>query len=90
MTKTAPLHHKAYLKSRRNVKAGLVSRTKILLALEEGRKSVKDVAKEAELTYSCVIYHLKAMKKDRLVEKQTKTKQVAWTLTPYGQQKLPT
>jgi predicted transcriptional regulator len=90
MTKTLTLHPKAYLTSKRNVKAGLVSRTKILFALEKGRKSASDIAKEAALSYECVAYHLKTMKKDRLVDKLTKTRPFAWCLTPFGQQKLPT
>ena len=90
MAKTLTLHPKAYLTSKRNVKTGLVSRTKILLALERGRKSAGDIAKEATLSYECVAYHLKTMKKDRLVDKVTKTRPFAWGLTPFGQQKLPT
>ena len=90
MAMTLTLHPKAYLTSKRNVKAGLVSRTKILLALERGQKSAGDVAKEATLSYECVAYHLKTMKKDRLVDKVTKTRPFTWGLTPFGQQKLPT
>ena len=89
MAKTLTLHPKAYLTSKRNVKAGLVSRTKILLALERGQKSAGDVAKEATLSYECIAYHLKTMKKDRLVDKVTKTRPFTWGLTPFGQQKLP-
>ena len=89
MSKRLTLHPKAYLTSRRNVRAGLVSRTKILLGLEKGRKSASDLAKEAALSYECVAYHLKSMKKDRLVDKLAKTRPFTWGLTPYGQQKLP-
>ena len=89
MSRRLTLHPKAYLTSRRNVKAGLVSRTKILLALEKGRKTASDLAKEAALSYECVSYHLKAMKKDRLVDKIAKTRPFTWGLTPYGQQELP-
>jgi predicted transcriptional regulator len=89
MSRRPALHPKAYLTSRRNVKAGLVSRTKILLDLEKGRRSASDLAKETALSYECVAYHLKAMKKDRLVDKLAKTRPFTWGLTPYGQQKLP-
>jgi len=88
MAKTAALHPKAYLTSRRNVRAGLVSRSKIISALEKGRRSASDVAKETTLSYECVTYHLKAMKKDRLVDKLTKARPFTWNLTPFGQQKL--
>lgn len=90
MPKGPSLHPKAYLTSKRNVKAGLISRTKILLVLEGGRKNARDIAKETALSYNCVTYHLKSMKKDRLVERPSKTKPFAWELTPFGQQKLPT
>jgi len=89
MSKRTTLHPKAYLSSRRNVKAGLIARTRILLALEKERKSAPTLAKEAALSYACVTYHLKALKKDRLVDKLSKTKPFTWGLTPFGQQKLP-
>ncbi len=88
MPKPPTLHPKAYLTSRRNVKAGLISRTKILLVLEKGPKSTRDIAKESALSYECVAYHLKAMKKDRLVDRSAKARPFTWTLTPFGQQKL--
>lgn len=90
MSKGPAFHPKAYLTSRRNVKAGLISRTKILLVLEGGRKSAGHIAKEAALSYECVAYHLKSMKKDRLVDRLSRTKPFTWELTPFGQQKLPT
>jgi predicted transcriptional regulator len=90
MSKRSGINPKAYLTSKRNVKAGLVSRSKILSALERGRMTTPEIAKEATLSYKCVAYHLKTMKKDRLVERGSKTRPFAWSLTPYGQQKLPT
>ncbi len=90
MSKVAALHPKAYLTSRRNVKAGLISRSKILLVLEKDHKAAGAIAKETALSYECVRYHLKSMKKERLVDRLTKTKPFTWGLTPFGQQKLPT
>jgi len=89
MAKSQSLHPKAHLTSKRNVRAGLVSRSKILFSLEKGRRSTSDMAKETALSYECVAYHLKAMKKDRLVDRLTKTRPFTWGLTPFGQQKLP-
>ncbi|HXZ90777.1 MAG TPA: winged helix-turn-helix domain-containing protein [Candidatus Dormibacteraeota bacterium] len=83
------LHPKAYLVSKRNVKAGLIARSKILVALEKDPVSAPQIAKEAGLSYACVAYHLKALKKDRLVERVSNRKPFAWTLTRFGQQKLP-
>jgi len=89
MPRPHALHPKAYLTSKRNVRAGLVSRTKILLALEKQGMRAGDIAKEAALSYECVTYHLKAMRKEHLVDKITKTKPFMWRLTPFGQQRLP-
>jgi predicted transcriptional regulator len=90
MPKAPAFHPKAYLTSKRNVKAGLISRSKILVVLERERKSASAIAKEASLSYECVTYHLKTLKKERLVDRLTKTKPFTWALTPFGQQKLPT
>jgi len=90
MPKGPVLHPKAYLTSKRNVKAGLVSRSKILVVLEKERKSASAIAKEASLSYECVAYHLKALRRERLVVRLTKTRPFTWGLTPFGQQKLPT
>ncbi len=90
MSRSLTLHPKAYLTSRRNVRAGLVARTKILLALENGRKRASVLASETSLSYNCVAYHLKAMRKDRLVDRVAQKKPFTWGLTPFGQQVLPT
>lgn len=89
MPKGPPLHPKAYLTTRRNVMAGLLSRSKILVALEKETKSARAIASEAALSYECVSYHLKAMRKERLVERNSRGKPFVWALTPFGQQKLP-
>jgi predicted transcriptional regulator len=90
MPKAPAFHPKAYLTSKRNVKAGLLSRSKILVVLERERKTASAIAKEASLSYECVTYHLKTLKKERLVDKLTKAKPFTWGLTPFGQQRLPT
>jgi predicted transcriptional regulator len=90
MPEAPAFHPKAYLTSKRNVKAGLLSRSKILVVLERERKTASAIAKEASLSYECVTYHLKTLKKERLVDKLTKAKPFTWELTPFGQQKLPT
>jgi predicted transcriptional regulator len=88
MAKRESLHPKAYLKSKRNVRTGLISRTKILQMLEIGPKEITQVAKETSLSYECVAYHLTAMRKDRVVDKAGKTKPYTWQITTYGQQRL--
>lgn len=89
MAPRGALHPKAYLTSRRNVKAGLLARSKILVALEEKSRDASQIAKVAGLSYTCVSYHLKSLKKDRLVERATGRRPFTWALTRFGQQKLP-
>ena len=89
MNRGEALHPKAYLRSKRNVRAGLISRSKILRALDKNGKSAAEIARETSLSYECVAYHLMSLKKDRLVEHLNRTRPFTWKLTPYGQQKLP-
>ena len=89
MAKRGALHPKAYLTSKRNVRAGLVARSKILLIVEKEPRSAPQIVKAAGLSYACVLYHLTALKKERLVERVSGRKPFAWGLTPFGQQKLP-
>jgi predicted transcriptional regulator len=88
MPKNVSLHPKAYLKSKRNVRAGLISRSKILQTLDQGRRKAGEIAKETSLSYECVSYHLIAMRKDRVVDKVGKSRPYQWQVTAYGQQKL--
>jgi predicted transcriptional regulator len=89
MAKRGALHPKAYLACKRNVRAGLVARSKILLILEKDPRSAPQVVTEASLSYACVVYHLKALKKEHLVERVSSRKPFTWRLTPFGQQGLP-
>jgi len=90
MSRGESLHPKAFLRSKRNVKAGLVSRSKILRALDEKARTTAEISRNTSLSYECVAYHLMSLKKDLLVQRLTRTKPFTWGLTPYGQQKLPT
>ena len=53
------MHPKAYLATKRNVKAGLKARSKILFVLEEAKRSAPHIAKRSGLGYECVTYHLR-------------------------------
>lgn len=81
------LHPKAYLATKRNVKAGLKARSKILFVLEERKRGASDISKRSGLSYHCVTYHLGSMKKERLVERSRRRPYV-WELTLFGQQRL--
>jgi len=81
-------HPNAYLQLKRNVKAGLIARTKILNVLETGNKSARDLCRESELSYARIIYHLKSLKTEKLVSRSGTKKPFIWALTNLGQQKL--
>ncbi len=81
------MHPKAYLSKKRNVKAGLRARSRILFVLEEGKRRASDISKRSGLTYECVAYHLRSMSKERLIER-SRQRPYIWTLTAFGQQKL--
>ena len=82
------VHPKAHLSKIRNVQAGLLSRTKILTAIEAGSSTVSEMAKESTLTYACTIHHLKLMRREKLVERRGKRRGSFWSLTKFGQQRL--
>jgi predicted transcriptional regulator len=81
------VHPKAYLATKRNVKAGLRARSKILFVLEEAKRGASDISKRSGLGYDCVMYHLRSMRKERLVER-SRQRQYVWALTRFGQQRL--
>jgi predicted transcriptional regulator len=81
------MHPKAYLATKRNVKAGLRARSKILFALEEAKRGASDISKRSGLGYDCIIYHLRSMRKERLVERSGR-RPFIWALTRFGQQRL--
>ena len=86
MTRTE-IHPKARLSTKRNVKAGLRARSKILFTLEEARRGTPDIAKRSGLGYGCIMYHLRTMRIERLVER-SKRRPYVWELTGFGQQRL--
>jgi predicted transcriptional regulator len=81
------LHPKAHLTTKRNVKAGLRARSKILFTLETTRGTVSEISKRSGLGYSCVTYHLHSMRKEKLVER-SKQRPYLWIVTAFGQQRL--
>jgi predicted transcriptional regulator len=81
------VHPKAYLSTKRNVKAGLRARSKTLFILEEAKRSASDISKRSGLGYDCITYHLRSMRKERLVER-SRQRPYVWALTRFGQQRL--
>jgi len=81
------MHPKAHLTTKRNVKAGLRARSRILFVLEEMKKPASEVAKASGLGYDCATYHLRSMMKERIVER-SKQRPYIWAITRFGQQRL--
>jgi len=79
---------KAYLATIKNVKAGLESRTKVLLSMECGAKTATEISQKSEISYARATHHLHLMMKERIVVRSGKKRGYVWTLTAYGQQRL--
>jgi len=81
------MHPKAHLATKRNVKAGLRARSKILFVLEEAKTGASGISKQSGLGYGCITYHLRSMRAERLVER-SRQRPYVWALTKFGQQRL--
>lgn len=86
MLKKVAYHPNALLSTKRNIRLGLVARTKIVLALEKGVLNTKTIVEETRLTYYSVKYHLHLLKTERIISHRGKPR--SWELTGVGQQKL--
>jgi len=81
-------HPKAYLTHKRNVRPGLVARTKILTALEEHPGlTVAQLAELTGLSPSSVRLHLASLRREGVVNRRGK-RPYAWFLTGRGQARL--
>jgi predicted transcriptional regulator len=81
------MHPNAYLKNIRNVHCGLLARTKILVLLETQVFNASNIAKESNLSYGVVTYHLKLLKNEGTVERKGNGRYV-WLSTGLGQKRL--
>ena len=81
------MHPNAYLKNIRNVNCGLLARTKILVLLETQVFNASNIAKESNLSYGVVTYHLKLLKNEGTVERKGNGRYV-WLSTGLGQKRL--
>jgi len=80
-------HPKAFLSRRRNVRQGLVARTRIVVLLERGASNAKTLVQESGLTYVAVLHHLHLLEVEDIVLRKGK-KPYSWELTGAGQQRL--
>jgi hypothetical protein len=80
-------HPKAFLSNTKNVKQGLVARTKIASILDMGACTAKTISGSASTSYSSIMHHLHLMENDEIVKRSDKRPYV-WGLTGAGQKKL--
>ena len=81
-------HPRAFLSRKRNVRLGLVARTKILQALEKRESDTKGIMGLGELKYNVVAHHLHLLEAERVVVKKGGKRPYVWQLTGAGQQRL--
>ena len=71
----------------RNVRSGLMARTKILVLLETRCLDASKIAKETAMSYGVVMHHLRLLKNDGTVERKGDRRYV-WLSTGLGQKRL--
>ena len=77
----------AYLNRIRNVRRGLFSRTQIIEHLDsELWISTSEIASRIHVTSHTVLYHLRNMERERVVERDTEGR--GWRLGPFEQSEL--
>lgn len=72
---------------KRNVKRGLIARSKLVRALNSGQRTIRELCMKINLNYSKALYHITLLEKYRIVARGKK-KPYKWRLTGYGQQFL--
>jgi len=80
-------HPKAFLTLKRNVRQGLLARTKIVLVLEKKASNAKSITQETGLSYASVLYHLHLLEAENILTRKGK-RPYFWELTGAGQQRL--
>lgn len=78
---------RAYLRTIQNVLRGVISRTKVIRALEDDWKSAGKISKDTRLSYKVVNYHLHLMENEKIVARKSGRPRV-WHLTGLGQQRI--
>jgi DNA-binding transcriptional ArsR family regulator len=80
-------HPNACLRNTRNVRSGLVTRTKILTVLEKQSLTASKIAQTSNLSYGVVMHHLRLLKNEGTVERKG-IKRYVWLSTGLGQKRL--
>jgi len=82
-----PHHPKAFLTLKRNVRPGLLARTRIILILEKRASNAKSLAQKTDLSYASVLHHLHLLEAENILTRKGK-RLYLWELTGAGQQRL--
>ncbi len=80
-------HPKAFLVEKRNVRLGLLARSRIARFLEKRSANAKTVARGTEMSYGAVLHHLHLFEAEKVVARTGK-RPFQWELTGAGQQTL--
>jgi DNA-binding transcriptional ArsR family regulator len=80
-------HPKAFLALKKNIRPGLISRTRILSILENQTASAKMMARETGLRYAAVLHHLRLLEAEGILIRRG-DKPYSWELTGMGQRRL--
>ncbi|MFQ6086703.1 MAG: hypothetical protein ACE5OV_01655 [Candidatus Bathyarchaeia archaeon] len=81
-------HPKAFLVEKRNVRLGLLARSRIARFLEKQPSSnAKTIAKGTGMSYGAVLHHLHLFEAEKVVARKGK-RPFLWELTGAGQQTL--
>jgi len=81
-------HPRAFLSRIRNVRLGLVARTRILQVLEKQESNIKSIVSLSSLHYNVVVHHLRLLEAERVVVRKGNRRPFVWELTGVGQQRL--
>jgi hypothetical protein len=78
----------AYLIRKRNVRLGLIARTKILESVKKQASSIKDIGLQSGLKYPVVLYHLRLLEEEKVIHRGGQKRPYTWSLTGLGQKRL--
>jgi len=81
-------HPRAFLSRKRNVRLGLIARTRILQVLEKQESNTRGILSLSGLNYGVVVHHLRLLEAERVVVRKGSKRPFVWELTGVGQQRL--
>jgi len=80
-------HPKAHLQHIKNVRNGLLARTKILDVIDRGPLGIKSISEVTSQSYDVILHHLRLLEAEGSVLRVGK-KPCSWILTGIGQRRL--